>query len=112
MTRNALIGYWLLTLYVAATALAAGALDILHAPPLFSVLIRLGYPPHFATLLGAWKVLGAIALLAPRRPLLKEWAYAGMFFDYSSALVAHSAAGDAAFALVGPLVGIAALVGS
>ena len=44
-----------------------------------------GYPSYFPVLLGTWKVLGAVALLVPRRPLLKEWAYAGAFFTYTGA---------------------------
>jgi hypothetical protein len=111
-TRKSLIVYWIVTLYVALTSLAAGVGDVLHAPPLFRVLIHLGYPPHFGTLLGVWKVLGALALLARRRPLLKEWAYAGLFFDFSAAVVAHAAAGDGATAVLAPLLALAALVGS
>jgi hypothetical protein len=104
--------YWACTLFVALTALGAGVMDILHLQPLFGLLLHLGYPPYFATLLGGWKILGAIVLLAPRYPLIKEWAYAGMIIDYSSAVVSHWACGDAATALVGPMVSIAALVGS
>jgi hypothetical protein len=87
-------------------------MDILHVPPLYGLLLHLGYPSYFAAILGVWKVLGAIVLVAPRYPLVKEWAYAGMVIDYSSAVVSHWASGDAATALVGPVVSIAALVGS
>jgi hypothetical protein len=54
---------------------------------------HLGYPSYFLVLLGSWKVLGAVALLAPRRPLLKEWAYAGAFFTYTGAIVSHLSTG-------------------
>lgn len=112
VSRRRLISYWACTLFIALSALWAGITDVLHAPPLFDVLLRLGYPPHFATVLGVWKILGALALMAPRYPLLKEWAYAGMFFDYSSAGVAHAAAGDGVVSYVGPILSIAALVAS
>ena len=54
-----------------------------------------GAAAYFLVLLGAWKVLGAVALLVPRRPLLKEWAYAGAFFTYAGAIVSHLATGYA-----------------
>ena len=54
-----------------------------------------GYPSYFPVLLGTWKVLGAVALLVPRRPLLKEWAYAGAFFTYTGAIVSHLTTGYA-----------------
>ena len=56
-------------------------------------MIHLGYPSYFLVLLGSWKVLGAIALLVPRRPLVKEWAYAGAFFAYTGAIVSHLSTG-------------------
>jgi hypothetical protein len=84
-------------------------MDVLHVQPLFGLLLHLGYPSYFATLLGVWKVLGAIVLVAPRYPVIKEWAYAGMVIDYSSAVISHLASGDGAGATVGPIVSLAAL---
>ena len=103
------ISYWVPTLFVSLTSLGAGAADIAHAQPLYGVLLHLGYPPYFCTLLGLWKVAGASVLLAPRWPLLKEWAYAGLFCDYVCAIVSHVAAGDGGSAVVGPVLSIAAL---
>jgi hypothetical protein len=106
------IAYWGCTLFVVLTSLWAGVTDILRAPPLYEVLLRLGYPPHFATILGTWKVLGAIALVVPRYRLLKEWAYAGLFFDFTAAVVAQIVAGDGAAASIAPLVSTGALIAS
>lgn len=108
-SRVPAVAYWVGTLFVALTALGAGIGDILHAQPLFGILLHLGYPPYFSTLLGLCKVAGAVVLLAPRSPLAKEWAYAGMFFDYCFASVSHLAAGDGAAAAVGPIVSLVAL---
>ncbi len=110
-TRRA-TAYWVFTAWIALESLGAGVMDILHLPPLAGLLLHLGYPPHFAVVLGVWKVLGAVALVAPRYPRLKEWAYAGMCFDFSAAFVAHLAAGDGAMALVGPLTSLGALAAS
>jgi hypothetical protein len=109
-SRTASIVYWVATLYVVVTSLWAGVIDVLHAPPLFELLLELGYPAHVATVLGVWKVLGAIALAAPRFPLLKEWAYAGMFFDFSGGIVAHASAGHDLVSFVAPSASIIALV--
>jgi hypothetical protein len=106
------IGYWASTLLVAIPAVMAGGMDLLRLQPLFGILLHLGYPAYFATILGVWKVLGAGVLVAPRHPLLKEWAYAGMVIDYSSATLSHAALHDGAGAIVGPALSLAALVAS
>ena len=49
--------------------------------------MALGYPVYFIMLIGLWKLLGAIAVLVPGFPRLKEWAYAGMFFNMTGAAV-------------------------
>jgi hypothetical protein len=83
---------------------------IVHARPLFDEVLRLGYPPHFSTLLGVWKVLAAAALAVPRRPLLKEWAYAGLFVDFSGAMVAYASVGDGLTSFIGPVLAMGALI--
>jgi uncharacterized membrane protein YphA (DoxX/SURF4 family) len=65
---------------------------------------HLGYPAHFILLLGVWKLLGTLAVLAPRFPRLKEWAYAGMLFDLTAASVAHAAVGDSLGNVVTPIL--------
>src|SRR6266851_5756089 len=67
----------------------------------------LGYPLYFFAILGFWKVLGAIAILVPRFPRLKEWAYAGIFFDLTGAAASCAAVGGYgayAFHVIAPLV--------
>jgi uncharacterized membrane protein YphA (DoxX/SURF4 family) len=59
-----------------------------------TVFTHLGYPAYLLIILGAWKVAGAVAILIPRFPRLKEWAYAGAFFSYTGALASHLAVGD------------------
>jgi hypothetical protein len=71
------------------------------------VIPVLGYPTYFFAILGFWKVLGAIALLVPRFPLLKEWAYAGIFFDLTGAAVSYAAVGGLGvydFHVIAPLI--------
>jgi hypothetical protein len=86
-------GYWTATACVAAEMGVGGAWDIARLPFVAGLVVHLGYPSYFLVLLGTWKVLGAAALLVPRQPLLKEWAYAGAFFTYTGAMISHLVAG-------------------
>jgi hypothetical protein len=94
-TRWRLAGYWLATILVVAELGLGGIWDIARLPSVRDLVTHLGYPSYFLVLLGSWKVLGAVALLVPRRALLKEWAYAGVFFTYSGAIVSHLTTGYA-----------------
>ncbi len=98
------IVYWVSTALIAAAFVLGGAIDATARPPAVAFLAHLGYPAYFATLIGVWKVLGGVAVLAPRLPRLKEWAYAGIFFDLTGAAVSHAASGDGASRIVTPLV--------
>lgn len=93
--RWRLVAYWLCTASAAAELGAGGTLDVTGNPSVRDLVAHLGYPSYFLVLLGTWKMLGAVALLAPGRALLKEWAYAGAFFTYTGAIVSHVATGYA-----------------
>lgn len=86
-------GYWAATACVAAEMGVGGVWDVARLPFVSDVVAHLGYPSYFLVLLGTWKVLGAAALLVPRQPLLKEWAYAGAFFAYTGAMISHITTG-------------------
>ena len=89
------VAYWLATAAVAGELGLGGIWDIARLPFVADLVTHLGYPSYFLVLLGTWKVLGAFALLIPRRPLLKEWAYAGAFFTYTGAIASHLTTGYA-----------------
>src|SRR3954466_352057 len=86
--------YWLTTGLLALDFAVGGAFQLLRPPVVMEGLAHLGYPAYFALMLGVWKILGVIALLVPGYPRIKEWAYAGIFFDVSSAVVSILAVGD------------------
>jgi hypothetical protein len=103
MTRGSVL-YWMTTTLLAIAFLVPGVGNIIHASHIASDMAHLGYPSYFLSILGCWKVLGAIAILVPGLPRLKEWAYAGMIFDLTGAAVSRAAVGDRALMIVVPLL--------
>ena len=111
MTKKIKIIYWISTLWLASGMLATGIVQLLRmpaegavSPPGTEGITHLGYPIYFLTILGIWKILGVIAVLAPKSPLIKEWAYAGFFFTMSGAIFSHVAVGDPAKELFASLL--------
>jgi uncharacterized membrane protein len=103
-TRGLSIVYWTTTVFVALEMLAGGASDLSRRREVVAIMEHLGYPLYFVTILGFWKVLGGLTLLAPRLPRLKEWAYAGAIFELTGAAASHTASGDGAAMACVPLV--------
>jgi len=88
------VTYWVVTVLIALETLVGGVTDLIHGrsilvagPPVADVVTHLGYPLYFVRIIGVWKVLGGIVLLIPGYARLKEWAYAGIFFELSGAAV-------------------------
>jgi hypothetical protein len=107
-----IVAYWVTTALVALAFAFGGVMDALRTPEALAVMTHLGYPGYFAVIIGVWKVLGAAAILAPRLPLLKEWAYAGIVFDLTGAAASHAAVGDPASSVIMPIVGIGLVAAS
>jgi len=107
-----LIAYWITTGVLVAECLAGGVMGLLELEPFVGIIRHLGYPIYFMTIHSVWYVLAGIALLVPGVPLLKEWAYAGLFFTYTGALVSHLAVGDGFPSIVAPLVFMGLVVAS
>ena len=96
MTKRNKIIYWIATIWLALGMLATGIVQLLKSKRGQAELCiaHLGYPVYLLTILGVWKILGVIAVLIPKFPLLKEWAYAGFFFIMSGAIFSHIAIGQ------------------
>jgi len=92
--RNKII-YWIATIFLSIGMLAGGTQQMLQIGGYNEILTSLGYPLYLLGILGVWKILGVIAILIPRFPLLKEWAYAGFFFAMSGAFISHIVVGQA-----------------
>jgi len=83
------IAYWISTVIVAGLSLLAGRSYLSGDPHVTQAFARLGYPQQLLIILGIAKPLGAIILVIPGVPRLKEWAYAGFTFAWTCAFVAH-----------------------
>jgi len=102
MTKRNKIIYWIATIWLALGMTSTGIVQIIKLKEEVDMMTHLGYPLYFLTLLGVWKILGVIAILIPKFPLLKEWTYAGFFFAMLGAIFSHLAVGDDAMTLFGP----------
>ena len=96
--------YWLCTGLFCAGLTGSGLAHLLRAAPIVEGMNHLGYPLYVTTMLGTAKLLGVLALLAPGRPLLKEWAYAGFAFNLLGASTSHALAGDSIAGILPPLL--------
>jgi uncharacterized membrane protein YphA (DoxX/SURF4 family) len=106
-TRTRNIAYWMTTILGPASFVVGGVMHILRTDEVMMNLHHLGYPDYFATILGIWKVLGAIAVVIPGYPRLKVLAYAGFFFDLTGAAASRAFIGDGFGDVVAPLVFLA-----
>ena len=104
--------YWLTTILGPASFIIGGVLQFTQSEEVRAALDHLGYPLYFASILGVWKLLGVAAIVAPRVPRLKEWAYAGFVFDLTAAAASHAFVGDSAADIIAPLVFLALVVAS
>ena len=97
MTKRNKIIYWIATIWLALGMLSTGIVQLFKGKAGqggVDMITHLGYPVYLLTILGIWKILGVVAVLIPKFPLLKEWAYAGFFFVMSGAIFSHIASGD------------------
>lgn len=104
MTKRNKIIYWVATGWLALGMLSTGIVQLLKMKQEVDLFTHLGYPLYFLTMLAIWKFLGVVAILIPKLPVLKEWAYAGFFFAMTGAVISHIVCGDAAKEFFGPLL--------
>ncbi|MDF2516259.1 MAG: DoxX-like family protein [Sphingobacterium sp.] len=100
MKKRDKIIYWIATVWLSLGLVSTAIIQIFRVKTEGAGGVQnvghLGYPDYILTLLGVWKILAVVALLLPKRPLLKEWAYAGIFFTVTGALYSHAMVGDSA----------------
>lgn len=97
MKRWKIIVYWIATVWLGLGMVATGIAQLggqKLGPGAVDSMVHMGYPMYLLKILALWKLAGVAALLAPRMPLVKEWAYAGFVFLTTGAIVSHVAVGD------------------
>ncbi|KHF35887.1 DoxX family protein [Paenibacillus sp. JTLBN-2024] len=100
------VAYWSVTLLLVIAIALSGIGQLMQFGGNIDLVKNLGYPLYVLTILGIWKVLGAVALVVPGLPRLKEWVHAGIFFLMTGAACSHALAndyGDYGFNLILPL---------
>ncbi|SFE87339.1 DoxX-like family protein [Paenibacillus catalpae] len=100
------IAYWSVTALLAGALTLSGLGQLMELGGNVDLVTNLGYPLYIMQILGAWKLLGVIAILAPRFPRLKEWTHAGIFFLMTGAAFSHLLDhdyGDGGFNVILPL---------
>jgi uncharacterized membrane protein len=101
--RNKII-YWITTGLLSFGMLASGLQQLFHTKAMVDIIAPLGYPLYFLYIIGVWKILAVIVILIPRFKLVKEWAYAGLFFVMTGALISHLAIGGGVKEIIGPFM--------
>jgi hypothetical protein len=96
--------YWIATIWLCLGMFSSGLVQLLRVKEEVAFVLAMGYPVYFLTILGAWKMLGIVAVLVPKFPLVKEWAYAGFFFTATGALFSHLACGNPVTEMIGPML--------
>ncbi|MEO6868839.1 MAG: DoxX family protein [Ginsengibacter sp.] len=94
MEKRKKIAYWITTSILAFSMISGGVAELVHRKENIVGLVQLGYPVYFIMIIGFWKTLGGTAILIPRFPLLKEWAYAGIFFNMTGAAISNAVIGN------------------
>lgn len=102
MKKRDKIIYWVATIWLSLGMVSTGIVQLIQMKEEVQKMNTLGYPSYFLTIIGVWKILGVIAVLIPKFPLVKEWAYAGFFFLMSGAIFTHLAVADEAVEYFGP----------
>ncbi len=94
--------YWGVTLWLTLGMSVTGYFQLIQEKTEVERMEQLGYQSYVLPLLGVCKMLALIAILVPKFPLVKEWAYAGLFFMMCGAIYSHIAQGDEPSTIFGP----------
>ncbi len=106
------IPYWILTALLIPALGIGSVMELAGSPRAVEVITSLGFPAYLSPFLGLARLLALIAILMPRYPRLKEWAYAGLVFDVIGAIYAQIAVGNPMDHIIFPAVLLGIVFGS
>ena len=104
MKKRDKIIYWIATVWLSLGMLSSGIVQLINLQENVDQMKHLGYPLYLLPIIGVWKILGVTAILVPKFPLLKEWAYAGFCFTMTGAAISHIAAHSPATEIIPALL--------
>lgn len=96
--------YWIFAILAGLAMFGSGIFNLMRPPEIVENYHNLGYPEFMPLILGPAKILGAIGILVPKFPAIKEWAYAGSSFVLTGAIISHLLNGDPAQATFAPVI--------
>lgn len=104
------ITYWIVTSLFCLFFLVDGISGVMRIEQGQEIMKHLGYPVYLLTILGVFKILGAIGIFQNKFKLLKEWAYAGWTFHFLGAAASRAYAGDSAIEIIFPFLFMAVML--
>ncbi|NHA04303.1 DoxX family protein [Mucilaginibacter sp. HC2] len=104
MEKRKKLWYWIITVILSFCIFSGGLAQAVQAEGVVKGFKPLGYPTYFISIIGVWKMLGVVAILIPGFKLLKEWAYAGIFFTMTGAVISHIASNDVSAQIIAPFI--------
>ncbi len=110
MSKTNKIIYWVATIFLSFGMLAGGIQQMFQIGGYNEIVTKLGYPLYMLSILGVWKILGVTAILWPKFPLVKEWAYAGFVFVMSGAAISHLAMKEPFVEVIPSLILLTAII--
>ena len=79
--KNLNIYYWISVGLILFFIVPGSIMNIMNHPDWVEVFNMLGYPLYLLPFLGVAKLSACVVIVLPFFKRLKEWAYAGLFFD-------------------------------
>ncbi len=103
MEKRKKIAYWITT-GLLCFCMLGGIGQLFQVKQIVDGFAPLHYPLYFLSIIGFWKTMAIIAILVPGFPLVKEWAYAGIFFAMTGASISQLVVHAPAFHIIVPLL--------